>query len=175
MIKITPNKISLFRLIFGPIISLIVLLLHHKYLISSFLCASIISLILLTDLLDGYLARSKNLCTDVGSMLDALADKFIIYLILIYYLAQLKLNFVLFYFLLIRDFFVSGIKLLQQSSHNNYKVVFSAKLKMFLECILSIMLIYNYKYSDHVFSLVLIVAFFSAYKYFKNYIDLRRL
>lgn len=68
-----PNGLSVFRILLIPIF-LIVFLSHNSqpYFI---ICAFILLLSGLTDMLDGYIARKYNMTSELGKILDPLADK----------------------------------------------------------------------------------------------------
>ena len=85
----TPNKLTFMRIIFTII--MIIILIFPFYSIGvefpviqvaginmklEYIIAGVIFLVAsLTDFLDGYLARKNNQVTDLGKMLDAIADK----------------------------------------------------------------------------------------------------
>ena len=65
-----PNILSLFRLLLIPVY--IMIYLHGHYL----LAAVILGISCLTDAVDGYIARRFNMITNLGKVLDPIADKF---------------------------------------------------------------------------------------------------
>lgn len=71
-----PNKITLSRIFLIPIFAVIFLLdvIPYNYFISAiiFIVASC------TDFIDGYIARSRNLVTNLGKFLDPIADKVLV-------------------------------------------------------------------------------------------------
>ncbi|MHC1721086.1 MAG: CDP-diacylglycerol--glycerol-3-phosphate 3-phosphatidyltransferase [Clostridiaceae bacterium] len=70
--KYLPNIITIIRLILIPIFVFFFfspIMYNHIYALAIFLIAG------LTDLLDGYIARKYNVITDLGKVLDPLADK----------------------------------------------------------------------------------------------------
>ena len=71
-----PNKISVARICMIPVFVLFFSLdaVPYNYLIS----AVIFALAALTDLLDGHIARSQNLVTNLGKFLDPIADKVLV-------------------------------------------------------------------------------------------------
>ncbi len=74
-----PNKLTLGRIICIPFF--VVFLVYNFFEnpnISRIVSASLFILASVTDFLDGYLARSRNLVTDFGKFMDPLADKFLI-------------------------------------------------------------------------------------------------
>lgn len=68
-----PNMLSLFRLILIPVY--ITIYLKAETQTDYFLAASILAVSCLTDLIDGKIARHFNMISNVGKVLDPLADK----------------------------------------------------------------------------------------------------
>jgi cardiolipin synthase len=68
-----PNLLSLFRLILIPVY--ISIYLNARDQDDYFLAATILAVSCLTDLIDGKIARRFNMITNVGKLLDPLADK----------------------------------------------------------------------------------------------------
>ena len=68
-----PNMLSLFRLLLIPVYISIYLnaKVQHEY----FLAAAILAVSCLTDMIDGQIARHFNMISNVGKVLDPLADK----------------------------------------------------------------------------------------------------
>ena len=70
--KLTPNQITLFRILFTPIV--FVLILSGYYIVGGWLFL----LVAFTDAIDGSLARTRGKITKFGMMFDPLADKLLI-------------------------------------------------------------------------------------------------
>ena len=69
------NKITIFRVAMVPVFLLVL----YSDLNNSHIIAGIIFIFAsLTDTLDGYLARSRNLITNFGKFVDPLADKILV-------------------------------------------------------------------------------------------------
>ena len=68
-----PNLLSLFRLVLIPVY--IVMYLNAQTPLDFYLSAGILTLSCFTDLIDGYIARRFNMISNVGKLLDPLADK----------------------------------------------------------------------------------------------------
>lgn len=130
-----PNKLTLFRIFLTLVIIFILLFPFYnlninfpKYTIdgtilvdSKYIVAGILFIIAsLTDFLDGYIARSKNLITDEGKMLDAIADKILVNSVIIILSAQGFIHPIIPVIIIMRDTAVDSIKMM---AGNKGKVV----------------------------------------------------
>jgi CDP-diacylglycerol--glycerol-3-phosphate 3-phosphatidyltransferase len=69
---ITPNRITVFRIIATPVVFFLALYNYHVWSIIAFI------LVASTDALDGSLARTEDKITRFGMLFDPLADKFLV-------------------------------------------------------------------------------------------------
>jgi len=94
--KITPNHLTYVRIIIGVIILVLLFFfgMEDKALI---LCLVIVGM--LTDLLDGSVARGLNKVTEFGAMLDPVADRILILPIIVYNLYKTNWVLILIWFL----------------------------------------------------------------------------
>lgn len=128
-----PNKLTISRIIISIIIILLLLgsgfitsvfgfeipkifvnesiVIDLKYVIAGilFIMGSI------TDFLDGYIARSKNMITNFGKLIDAIADKILVNSVLIILSAQGFIHPIIPVIIVIRDSIVNSIKMLAAS------------------------------------------------------------
>ena len=70
-----PNSLSLARICIVPLFVVVYLL---PYYWGAYVAVGLFVLATATDFLDGYIARKKNLVTDLGKLLDPIADKILI-------------------------------------------------------------------------------------------------
>ena len=68
-----PNMLSLFRILLIPVY--VAIYLNAENTIDYYLAGGILALSCLTDLIDGKIARRFNMISDLGKVLDPLADK----------------------------------------------------------------------------------------------------
>ncbi len=129
-----PNKLTMFRMILIPVIVFIYLL--REYVGDSTL--SIIGVIFvlasITDMLDGSIARKRNLVTTFGKFMDPLADKLLVVSVLLIlnniYLVYYSGTFIMWMpfwvvlIIIIREFLVTSIRLIAIS---NGKVIAASK------------------------------------------------
>jgi CDP-diacylglycerol---glycerol-3-phosphate 3-phosphatidyltransferase len=70
-----PNNLTLFRIVASPVI-VILLLMPNR--LTAFVAALVFSLAAITDYLDGLLARELGLVSNLGKVMDPLADKLLV-------------------------------------------------------------------------------------------------
>ncbi len=75
-----PNALTVSRILVVPIIAL---LLIYDGVISSVIAATLFGAATITDVLDGYFARKLHIESDLGKLLDPLADKLLIATVMI--------------------------------------------------------------------------------------------
>jgi CDP-diacylglycerol--glycerol-3-phosphate 3-phosphatidyltransferase len=117
------NRITLVRIFLVPLIVFFLLvkfepLTHeirweHFSITYSQMIATIIFIVsALTDGLDGYLARKHNLVTNLGKLLDPLADKVLITAVLVSLVEMDKLDAWIAIVIISREFAVSGLRMI---------------------------------------------------------------
>ena len=171
-----PNILSVSRIFL--LIPIIVLFEYELFLLSLifYITASI------TDYLDGYYARKNNQTSDLGSLLDLLADKLFISILLIWMTFNFESNLILISSILIisREISISYLRLLIVSKSKNLSEVKSNLLGKYktaiqmigLGLILITPILPNYVMD---FSLILIIlsallSWFSLIKYLNQWI-----
>lgn len=68
-----PNMLSLFRLLLIPVY--IVIYVHAQSNVDYYIAGGILAVSCLTDMIDGHIARHFNMISNIGKILDPLADK----------------------------------------------------------------------------------------------------
>jgi len=134
----------------------------------------------LTDYLDGYIARKTGQLTSLGALLDLLADKLLVCLILIWcvFLSNSILIFIPSILIISRELIISSIRqfLVEQNGENPIKVTYVAKSKTTIQMIAISFLILSPEMGD-IFNLITIlliwiaalVSLYSLYNYFQSY------
>ena len=75
-----PNIITIARICFTPVIALLPFIEGYW---PKLVCFIVFIFAAITDVVDGYLARSRNMVTDLGKLLDPIADKLLLFATLI--------------------------------------------------------------------------------------------
>jgi CDP-diacylglycerol--glycerol-3-phosphate 3-phosphatidyltransferase len=114
-----PNRITFFRMLMIPVV---VLVLYFSDETPSFLvpyqpwlghvACWIFVVASLTDFLDGYIARKRNIVTVFGSFLDPIADKFLVVSSLIMLLALDRVHPIVVIILVVREMYMTSLRLL---------------------------------------------------------------
>ncbi|SCX02083.1 CDP-diacylglycerol--glycerol-3-phosphate 3-phosphatidyltransferase [Ruminococcaceae bacterium P7] len=104
-----PNKLTLWRIILVPFFVAALLIpfpLHTIVALVLFIAASI------TDMLDGRIARKRNLITDFGKFADPLADKILVLAALLCFVQNGWCDCIAVIIVLFREFTVTSIRLI---------------------------------------------------------------
>ena len=130
-----PNILTFLRLVLAP--ALIIFLIIDKTDSAKFLGMFVFIVIIATDFFDGYLARKYNAVTQIGEILDPIADKILIVFILFALSVNLTSYYIAFMSSLIisREIWVGALRDFN-ARHNNTKVTkvtFIAKTKTSLQ------------------------------------------
>ncbi len=149
-----------------------------KYIIAAilFIVASV------TDFIDGRIARKRNMVTDFGKMIDAIADKVLVNSTLIILAASGFISSIIPVVIVVRDIIVDSVKML---AGNKGKVVAASKMgklkTIFLMIGIVLTLLYNLPFelinlriSDALLVLACVFAIISAIQYYqmnKKYIS----
>jgi CDP-diacylglycerol--glycerol-3-phosphate 3-phosphatidyltransferase len=114
-----PNRITFFRMLMIPVV---VLTLYFSEETPAFLLAYqswmghiacwIFVVASITDFLDGYIARKRNIVTVFGSFLDPIADKFLVVSSLIMLLAVDHVHPIVVIILVVREMYMTSLRLL---------------------------------------------------------------
>ena len=104
----TPNKLTILRIILSFICIGFILKNSFSSLVTAFIIFCIASI---TDFLDGYLARKRNLISDLGKILDPIADKILIIGVFCAFLELRVINAWMISLIMFREFIITGLRL----------------------------------------------------------------
>ena len=195
-----PTKITILRLVLTVVIILLLCLpfssfgFHFpKYDVNGvvvelqyFIAGVIFIVASLTDFLDGYLARKNNQVTDLGKMLDAIADKALVNPILVILSANGFIPVFIPVIIIFRDIIVDAIKMESGSRGKVVAAIHSGKLKT-ASMMVGLVLVFFYNipfefinirvdlfllYFATIMSVISAFQYFSLYK--KNFLDSKK-
>lgn len=187
-----PNKLTLSRIILSFIIIFILLfpidaagielpklfidesiVIDLRYIIAGilFIVASI------TDFLDGKIARKYNLVTDLGKMLDSIADKILVNSVLIILASSGFISPIIPVLIIVRDGIVNSIKMVAGSKGDVVAAIYTGKIKtacLMIGIVLTLFYnlpfeIWNIKVSDALLIMACVFAIISGVEYYNKY------
>lgn len=153
------NKITLFRVFLVPVF-LIVL---YSNIENNVAIAGIIFIIAsLTDMLDGHIARSRNLVTDFGKFVDPLADKILASAALIALVDMGKISGWIVIIIIAREFTVTGFRVLAASKGVTIAASPWGKVKTITQLIAIILFLFDNLPFDYIGLRVDVIMIYAA-------------
>jgi CDP-diacylglycerol--glycerol-3-phosphate 3-phosphatidyltransferase len=145
-----PNRITFFRMLMIPVVVLTLyfsddtpafLAPYQQYL--GHVACWIFVLAALSDWLDGYIARKRNIVTVFGSFLDPIADKFLVVSSLIMLLAVDRVHPIVVIILVVREMYMTSLRLLAMTEGVDVPVSSMGKWKTGTQMVAIPMLMIN--------------------------------
>lgn len=139
------NKITIFRIFLVPIF---MIFLFSNILYGQYIAALIFVIAALTDTLDGYIARSRNLITKFGKFMDPLADKLLVSAAFISLVEMDKISSWIVVVIIAREFAITGLRVLAASDGITIAASWWGKIKTTTQMIsILLLLLDNYPFS----------------------------
>jgi len=132
----TPNKLTIFRILLIPVF--LVFLYANWW---SFAPLLVFVLAAITDFLDGYIARTKNLVTTFGKFADPLADKLLVTAALVAFVDLGYISGIIAIIVISREFIITGLRLVAISDNKVIAAGFWGKLKTILQIVTIIVIL----------------------------------
>ena len=129
-----PNKLTILRIILVPVLLVLIYNINDS-LLMSVLSVVMFLLISLTDMLDGHIARSRNLIADFGKFLDPLADKILVTSTMIAFIDMGYISSLAVIIIIIREFLVTSLRLVASSGNKVIAASNLGKLKTVFQMI----------------------------------------
>lgn len=154
-----PNKITISRIILAILVLILLIVPWYQLGFSfpvfqvagrinidlKYIIAGVLFIIAaLTDFIDGHIARSKNLVTDFGKVMDAIADKVLVNGLLIILASDHKISVAIPVIIITRDIFVDSFKMASGKKGHVVAASFLGKAKTMCMMIgISLTMFYN--------------------------------
>jgi len=181
-----PNRLTIFRIFLIPLVILPLYLTKHHFLGLNFdettlgwFSGWVFTAASVTDFIDGYIARNRNLQTMFGSFLDPIADKFLIVSTLVVLLYLGRIHVIIVILLILREIYMTSLRLLATTEGLTIPVNSLGKWKTTTQMIGVGMLmpyttwwIIPFKELGTLFVLIsCLLSVFSAIQYSKNFVN----
>jgi len=144
-----PNYLTFFRILLLPVF---IFFFYLPVVWAHFIAGIFFTLACLTDMLDGYLARSLNQTSKLGAFLDPVADKLLVATTLILLVAEKDMNYIAIPAIIIvgREIMISALRewMAEMGKRASIAVSFIAKFKTVMQMIaLGLLVVFNPEHS----------------------------
>jgi CDP-diacylglycerol--glycerol-3-phosphate 3-phosphatidyltransferase len=129
-----PNKLTLLRMILVPIF-IIFMALPTEWIWPLYVALAIFIIAAITDRLDGHIARKNNIVTNFGKIMDPLADKLLVASGFIMLVGLDVLPAWIIAVIIVRDFFVNGLRMFGADNNKDLAAGISGKIKTVFQMI----------------------------------------
>ncbi len=189
-----PNKITVSRIILSILVLVLLIFPLEKIGINMstvviagkvqvdlkyFICGFLFLIASVTDFIDGHIARKYNMVTDLGKVMDAIADKILVNGVLIILASQGFINVIIPVIVISRDTIVDCIKMVAGNKKGAVGASIAGKIKTI--CMMTgvtLMLFYNlpfeligFRLADILIMLATVLSVISGVQYYLNYKD----
>jgi len=169
-----PNTLTLFRIACIPLLVLLLFFPHRE---TSFLAALVFGLASISDLLDGFLARRRQMVTVLGQFLDPLADKLVVSAALIMLIPLERVYAWMVVVIIGRELAITGLRSVAVSEGKVISASELGKKKMVFQIVAVLGLLLHYEYFGvdcHAVGmffmwLAVIVTLWSGFSYFRSF------
>ena len=128
----------------------------------------------ITDFFDGYIARNFNAVSKLGEILDPLADKMLILGAFLGLLFLHRANAWAVYLILVREFFITGLRVAMASEGLSIKASFAGKVKTVSQMGAIGFLLMNWPCAECLLWIAVILTLYSGADYIKVYVKANR-
>jgi CDP-diacylglycerol--glycerol-3-phosphate 3-phosphatidyltransferase len=135
------NALTVSRIFMVPVIALLII---RDDIVLSFIAALIFSAAMVTDFLDGYFARKYHIESDLGKLLDPLADKFLTGTVLIMLIPLGRAPAWLVAVIIARELAVTGLRSIAAEKNIVIAADWLGKYKTAFQCVALIPLLVHY-------------------------------
>ena len=135
------NRITILRLFFVPLFICLILIPSPSYVLVSLI---VFILAMLTDILDGYIARKKELVSNFGIFLDPIVDKILIISAFICFVQLQLIPAWVVIVLIFREFAITGLRIIAAAQNQNIPASLLGKLKTFTQTIAVCFMLFCY-------------------------------
>lgn len=145
-----PNKLTMLRMLL-VIVFVVFMCLPTKFVWAKYVSLGVFVLASITDFLDGYISRKKNLVTKFGKIMDPLADKMLVAAGFILIATAGIIPAWMAVVIVLRDFFVTGLRNFGADKEKDLAASLSGKIKTVFQLLAIILaLVGTYNFGDFV-------------------------
>lgn len=145
-----PNKLTMLRMLL-VIVFVVFMCLPTKFVWAKYVSLGAFVVASITDFLDGYISRKKNLVTKFGKIMDPLADKMLVASGFILLATAGVIPALMAVIIVLRDFFVTGLRNFGADNNKDLAASLTGKVKTVFQLLAIILaLVGTYNFGDFV-------------------------
>ena len=170
-----PNILASFRVLLAPLFLYFLILagnndtdIHASWF--NYFAGLVFVIASVTDFFDGYIARSWNQITKLGSIIDPLADKMLTLAGFLGLAYIDRANIWAVYLILIREFFITGLRTVMVSENINVSASMAGKVKTVFQMIAIGFLTMQWPLGEILLWIAVILTLYSGLEYILAYI-----
>ncbi len=171
-----PNILAIFRMILAPLLFFLLAYkfenIHQSWI--NYFATLTFSLAALSDFFDGYIARTWEQTTKLGAILDPLADKMLVLAAFLGLLLAGKANEWVVYLILVREFFITGFRVVMISENLDISASFVGKLKTAFQMTAIGFLTMEWIGAQVLLYIALILTLYSGFEYIYTYAKVQK-
>ncbi len=119
----TANRITLLRILLIPVVLVLAYLGLSWWALAAYVIAC------LTDMVDGYIARTYRQISNIGKFMDPLADKMLVLAVMVFFVEKGQMPGWVVALVLLREFAVSGLRMIAVEHQRVIAAAWSGKIK----------------------------------------------
>ena len=172
-LKNVPNILASIRILLAFLMYLFLVNRDLFHIHSSWLdyfAALIFVIASITDFFDGFIARNFNAISKLGEILDPLADKMLVLGAFLGLLYLHRANAWAVYLIMVREFFITGLRVVMASEGISVKASFAGKVKTVFQMIAIGFLLMNWPCGNCLLWIAVVLTIYSGLDYLKVYI-----
>ena len=172
-LKNVPNILAFIRILFAFLMYIFLVNrdifdIHPSWL--DYFAALIFVIASITDFFDGFIARNFNAISKLGEILDPLADKMLTLGGFLGLLYLHRANAWAVYLILVREFFITGLRVAMAQIGLSVKASFAGKIKTVFQMIAIGFLLMNWSCGNCLLWIAVFLTLYSGLDYLKVYI-----
>jgi CDP-diacylglycerol--glycerol-3-phosphate 3-phosphatidyltransferase len=172
-LKNVPNILAFIRVLMAFLMHLFLVnrdlfSIHPSWL--DYFAALIFVLASITDFFDGYIARNFDATSKLGEILDPLADKMLILGAFLGLLYLHRANAWAIYLILVREFFITALRIAMVQENLSVKASFAGKVKTVSQMFAIGFLLMDWPFANALLWLAVVLTIYSGFEYIKVYV-----
>ena len=176
-LKNIPNILAFIRVLMAFLMYLFLVnrdlfSIHPSWL--DYFAALIFVLASITDFFDGYIARNFDATSKLGEILDPLADKMLILGAFLGLLYLHRANAWAIYLILVREFFITALRIAMVQENLSVKASFAGKVKTVSQMFAIGFLLMNWPFANALLWLAVVLTTYSGFEYIKVYVKAQK-